>query len=463
MNTSINSLKIEQFLQQFSHKEALLRKHRNAINALLKANIETNFDILFSKDPRKLSRKQEIDIQDQAEQVIKKFVIYLENNNLSATTITNYLSSIKNLFEYFHIELSQSAWKQIKSLRTHNGTTFHTMTPTKEEIKTILSMSDALEKAFILTMLTTGKREQELLNIELEDLHLNEQPPRINIQTRNTTTKRRTPFAYITEECKDALESYMKLRDTYFLKRIEKSNLKTIDKQKIIETNSNKLFHISDRTIRAHWNDLLNKTGFNEFCKNGNKKRHTFNLYSLRYFFRTYLENPDLAEYLLGHTNISNKYFNKQEHEIKEDYLLYSKNLYIYSNPTLPQEIREEFEGVKEITQERVKILEKKLEALVTYIQQSTTYDREAPAPFSLYHTYKDGKRIDYDMDKKDREIKPISKSKQNIINDCYKDDIEWELFQEEYDKEHPEDLKLDEQEYWSKVWTAYEKTKQKK
>lgn len=347
------NLKIEKFLQQFSHKKALLRKHRNAINALLNANKNVDFDSLFPENPTKLSRSKEFEIQDQAKQAIKNCMKELVQRKLSGTTIINYMSSIKTLFEQHEIILKPNAWKEIKSLQTQYGNTFHSMTPTKQQMQKILSNADALEKAFSLTMLTTGLRPIEILNIELNDLHLKEQPPRIVIKTINTQTKRRIPNIYITEECKIAIENYMPQISRY----VENKKISHLPNTNINNNNqSNKLFPISDVTIRHRWNKLLKNSNLNEINDNGKQKRHIFNLYTLRAYFRTYLNNSDLAEHLIGHKDISNQYYNKQEEEIKKDYIIYSKNLYIYSNPILPEEITKK--GSIEILTDKVKSLE---------------------------------------------------------------------------------------------------------
>lgn len=343
-------LKINQFLQDFSHKEALLRKHRNAIKALQSANKNVDFDKLFSNDPRKMSKEQEIDIQDLAEKIIKNCVILLDKNKRSGVTITNYLSSIKTLFEHYHIELPHSTWKKIKKLQTRYGDSYHPKAPTKEQIQKILSNADAIEKAFYLTMLTTGLRPEEIVNIELNDLHLEEQPPRISITTANTATKRRLPYAYITEEAKIAIKNYIPQRPRYF-------NNKKISNLPNTKTNknnlSNKLFPIAKVTMRSRWNDLLKHSELHETRKNGTQKRHIFNFYTLKYYFRSYLGNPDLAEHLIGHIDMSNQYSNKQDEEIKKDYLIFSKNLYINSNPVLPEETKKE---IDELTNKMKKI-----------------------------------------------------------------------------------------------------------
>ena len=337
-NKSEYSLKIHSYLKDMNFKESLGRRTLNALDSFIKANPELDLNTYFT-DFRLLHGKKLITRQDLTTTTLKNFITHLENKNLSGNTITNYLSSIKQIHDYYHMELPNTAWKQVKKMQTHTGNTFQTTSPTKEQLQRILSNATALEKAYYLTILNTGKRPDEILKIELTDLHLDEKPPRITIRVRNTLTKRRTNYAFITEECKEAIQAYLTQRHK-FIDRITNSNLPIENKERFKD--SKKLFPISDRTIRQHWNTLLEKSDLNESANNGNTKRHKYNQYSLKYYFRTYLGNPDLAEHLMGHTDISNLYCNKQEHEIAQDYIKYSKNLYIYGNQNTDEIIKNE-------------------------------------------------------------------------------------------------------------------------
>ena len=60
----------------------------------------------------------------------------------------------------------------------------------------------------------------------------------------------------------------------------------------------------------------LKRANLDECADNGNVELDKYNHYSLKIYFRTYLGNRDLAEHLMGHTDIANQYCNKQEHEI---------------------------------------------------------------------------------------------------------------------------------------------------
>jgi len=335
--------KINTYFNNMHFKKALKKRTRVSIEYFLKANPTIDLNTYFT-DFRLLQGLELITKQDQTTIAIKNLVTYLEKKKLAPNTITGYLSDVKQLHDYYHMNIEDTDWKQIHKMQTHTGKVFQTTAPTKQQMQRILANANALEKAYFLTILTSGKRPEEILNIELDDLHLEEKPPRICIRARNTSTKRRTPHAFITEECKDAIQTYLTQRPM-FIERITNSHLpkeKLSPESRERLKNSTKLFCIDERTIRRHWNILLKKADLNETTKNNDIIRHKYNHYSLRHYFRTYLSNRDLAEHLMGHTDISNLYNNKQEGEVAQDYLTFSKNLYIYSTQNIDEKLKKD-------------------------------------------------------------------------------------------------------------------------
>lgn len=331
---------IEPFVTYENLSYELRKRAYISIQNLVEANPTLDIHTYFT-DTRLLTGKKLIQKQDEITIILKNFVRYLENRKCSSNTIKNYLSSIKQLHDYHHMNIPTSEWKQIRKTNKQNGKIFHTTAPTKEQLRQILSNANALDKAYFLTLICTGKRPEEILRVNYKkDLFLDEKPPRIVIRMPNTETKRRTPYAFLTEECKQAIQDYMKQRHL-FLNRIINSHLPIENKEKFEE--SSRLFEVSIITIRERWNKLLKKAELDETSSNGNgTERHKFNHYSLRYFFRSYLGNKDLAEHLMGHTDIANLYNNKQEHEIAKDYLNFSKNLYIFGSKDLDETIKQE-------------------------------------------------------------------------------------------------------------------------
>jgi len=375
---------------------------------------------------------------------------------------------MRTFLEHSHITLDNAFWKKLNRLKNAIGNSHYDTSPSPQELKIILSNANPLEKALFLTMVNTGVRENDIINIEKNDLHLNENPPRITIKKLNTTTKRRLPFAFVTEECKEAIELWLIQKDDYIQKTRKISNLP------IKWETSNKLFPISEVTARKRWNNLLEESHLNEQSTNQNgRKQYIFHLYTLKKFFRSYLNNRDLAEYLIGHTNISNLYYNKNLEEIKNEYKKYSKNLYILTNPKAPENINEELDKRdKEITkltydvkysEQIINKIKDELKEIKEEMNSKTKYyinpKPNLPSQFPTYHSgyrIKKGKFIAFKYDEKQRKDIQFSKSEQNQI-DRYSQETndplpEYCITYERIEKENPKLSDEDEETYNEKI-----------
>jgi len=439
--------KFDDFLETYKNKTSSLNKHKKALELFIIIHPNINPETYF-RDTRLLSKQKEILIKDRIEKDMKTYQRELEKN-YSPNTVESYISSIRTFLIFCHITLDESFWKTLNNLKIAIGNSHFDTSPTKQQIKIILSNAKALDKALFLTMVSTGLREQDIIDIEMNDLHLNEKPPRIVIKTLSNNKKRRLPFTFITEECKEAIELWIIQKEEYIKKTRKISNLP------IKWETSNKLFPISEVTARNRWNKLLKDSNLNEQSTNQNgRKQFIFHLYTLKKFFRSYLDNRDLAEYLIGHTNISNLYYNKNIEEIKQEYLKYSKNLYILNNPKIPENISIELEQRdKEI--QKLTDANKYLEKVVSKIkdefkdlkeEMNSTIKTLIPEPkpgLPTYHLgfkYKNGRRIDYKWDDKQMKEIQVSKSEQNQINISDSNDElqEYVSTYEKIQKEHP-------------------------
>jgi len=340
--------KVNKFLET-ANSNSLFRTRRTALNYYFALHNINDPDEYF-KDTRLLNKKDELKLKDKYLEDIESFILYLKKENIAKgeSTYKNYKSAVKQFFEEYHIEFKDSEWKKINKLIPVNGKVFNDLPLDKEKIRLILSNADSMLKAFALTIAHSGQREEDLSNIELSDLHLEENPPRINNDKLNTTTKRRRPYFYITNETKNAIEDWLKQRNRYIEYHRKISNLP------IKYERSNKLFPLSIGRIRNRWNKLLKDVDLDEISKINGKIYYKYRLYNLKSYFRSYLNNKDLAEYLIGHVDISNRYYKKNEKEIKEDYLKFSTNLLIYTDTNITKDTIEHRKHIEEI-KKRVK------------------------------------------------------------------------------------------------------------
>jgi len=356
--------KLDRYLERYESKREQHRV-RKANLTMFFEHINKNPDT-YLKDIRNLDNKDKNKITDEYEKDIENYVIFLSDNNYAPNSIRSKIATIKNFLRYNKIELEQYIWNDLKTLLNGNDTIIKDRIPTHEELREILSNGNSFDKALFLTLLSSGIRPIELLDITLDDLYLDEEPPKIHIQTRNTISKKRRAYIYISHEAKDSIDIWLKQRPKH-IRNVNKKLKKINDtKEKIlfnIKENSNKLFPIHKTSVNRRWNKLLEKSDLNEKDKSSHfDNRYILHLYSLRSFFRVNFGHPDISEILMGHKQLIRLYAKYPEEQIKKIYLDKEKNLLIFTDTRqLEQTINKKLgEKDKETQQLRAELQELK-------------------------------------------------------------------------------------------------------
>ncbi len=241
-----------------------------------------------------------------------------------------YMAGLKEWLSFNDIEFTHKQAKSIRKGMPKGGARSVEMDMDVLTIRTIISHMDIKGKALILTLASSGMRIGEALSITLEDIHLNEEPPSIDIRGENTKNKN-LRFTFISTEAKESLVEWLKVRDRYLEASINKnkglidsgiSGSKTID--------DNRLFPFSEGTVSQIWTNALEKAEF-KFVDRGTH-RLQLRIHQLRKFFLSQLKlgcPAEIVEALAGHegylTEAYRRYTRKQMSEfyIKNEHLLY--------------------------------------------------------------------------------------------------------------------------------------------
>jgi integrase len=242
-------------------------------------------------------------------------------------TIKLYLSAAKSFLMENGIELKQNFWKKLG--RRIKGTRAITIdkVPTNEELKHILDYMPIQGKALYLTLASSGMRIGEALRLEMDDLDLNQEPAKINIQASYTKSGN-SRIAFISSEAKRYAEDWLKQRDRYLKVACSKSKLY----EKPLE--DKRLFPFDESTARVLWMHALDKNGY------GTRDKATHRLqmhpHCLRKFFRTRLGEVipvDIVEALMGHEGyLTEVYRRYDEAKLGEFYKEGEHVLHIFSN-----------------------------------------------------------------------------------------------------------------------------------
>ena len=152
-------------------------------------------------------------------------ITYMKNlNGQAPLSVKLKLSSIKTFFIENEIELPLKFWKKIN--RRVKGSRALTLDriPTNSELKQILMHMPIQGKAIYLSLVSSGMRIGELLQTNLDDIYLNEEPGRIQI--RGVVTKTGTSrHAFISKEATEAITEWLAVREDYLKAAIGKSHI----------------------------------------------------------------------------------------------------------------------------------------------------------------------------------------------------------------------------------------------
>ncbi|MCJ7570480.1 MAG: site-specific integrase [Candidatus Thermoplasmatota archaeon] len=230
------------------------------------------------------------------------------------------------------------------------------------DIKTILSHGNACSRALFLMLASSGRRISEILALTPNDVHVDEIPSWVNIKkglTRDSTkTRQKTYQCFISNETADAYKAWMKERD-YYLKVSSKKHYFNNN-----NINDLRVFPMSYHNALAIWKNLLmraklveiehfkaKKTGKMLRRPKKEKKidRILMHPHSLRKFYRSYLGDADLAEYLMGHSTVLTKAYRQMKPEdLAKKYLGVMPNVTIFEVPPNLENINQEILNLKQ-------------------------------------------------------------------------------------------------------------------
>ncbi len=261
--------------------------------------------------------------------LLTKFARYLEERNISASTLKQRVVTVKNFLEYHDIDISPRRFKvKVKLPRTIRK---NKEALSKEDIAEILNgTSDIRIKTYILLLAATGMRAGEALSTRIKDLDLVSHPSKLFVQGEYTKT-RTDRIIFLTDEVAHQLKIWLDYK--YRTRRVcykSGHDQKTITEYRSITRNDTDLiFAVYQDTTHPNYlwlyKDLLkvfqktldrNGKGDRE---DGNERRRQITLHSFRRFVKTTISDlgyADYSEYFIGHAGST--YWRKKDSEKAE-------------------------------------------------------------------------------------------------------------------------------------------------
>ncbi len=254
------------------------------------------------------------------------------------------------------------------------------MTP--EIIRSILDHTgDARLKAAILLMLTSGLRVGEMCQLSIIDIDLKNKTVHVSDLIAKTGVARTTFF---TDECKDALEAYLKEREAY----IERSKTFTPRLKREFKE-SELVFPVTPNAIRNGLNATLKKAGLFQIDPRTN--RANIHPHSFRKYFSSTLKlsgmPDDIVEYLMGHSNgLTSAYRTYGISQLRDQYQKVSFCLHVDYSYTAQTELKtqvsdatvkvSELEKVNKQLKDRLAVLESDKAAFSNDLSKMTSEEK---------------------------------------------------------------------------------------
>jgi integrase len=310
-------------------------------------------------------------------------------NGLAPLTIKLKLSNIKTFLIENDVELPEKFWKKIR--RRIKGSRALTLDriPTNNELKKLLLHVPIHGKAVFLSLESSGMRIGELLQSNIDDLYLNENPARIQIRGE-VTKSGNSRHAFFSREAKEALTEWLKVRKEYLRVAVAKSHMY----EKSVE--DSRIFPFDPSTAYSIWKKALHKSGLNGRDKStGREKIHP---HTLRKFFRTRLGATgipvDVVEALMGHEGYLTEVYRRYTIEdLRKFYLQGESALLVFTDAAEVTKLRQEVEEHAHKIQKEVDERNRSLQSLVNGLTAENLEVKSKVAKLDLENT-KLNKRI---------------------------------------------------------------------
>jgi integrase len=240
-----------------------------------------------------------------------------EKEKSNAYTIRIQLSVIRTFFMENDIELPQRFWKGLNKRIKGTRAVTQDKIPTPSELKSILGYMPKWGKAYFLLLATSGMRPNEALQLKLNDIELDKNPPKILLRAGYTKTGN-SRFTFISSEAKEALIDYLKVRNSQ----------------------DERIFPYGYIDIYKLWRSATKGNGLRQSDpQSGHQLLHP---YTLRKFFRTNLGAVsniipvDVIEALMGHEQYLRDVYKKySDEQIADLYLKSEHAILIFSSEEL--------------------------------------------------------------------------------------------------------------------------------
>jgi integrase len=231
---------------------------------------------------------------------LKNYAVSMQG--IPPITAKTRMAGVKMFLEYNDIEFSSRQNKEIKKRMPRGMAMTIEKDLDHDTLRKILTHMDVRGKALILTLVSSGMRIGEVLQIKVSDVDLEKDPAEVTIRQEITKT-RQTRITFLSAEASQALKEWLKVRDAYLKSSLNRNAgfvAKGIGSAK--RPDDARLFPFSQQVARIAWLNAVENSNLHSVDEvTGRSQLH---IHQLRKFFRSQLALScpvDITETLMGH------------------------------------------------------------------------------------------------------------------------------------------------------------------
>ena len=270
-----------------------------------------------------------------------------------------FMSGVRSWLEFtLDVELSRKQMRLLRG-RLPKGSKARTEEAelTREVLRRILTHTDVKGRALFLFLAASGVRVGEALQLKLDDLNLDADPPEVYVRGEYTKSGDRYQ-TFLTSEAKEALLEWLKVRQAY----LESSANRGRGLAKTKRLNDNRVFPFSLTVAEQMWRNAIEKAKMAD--RDSFTNRHKLHIHMLRKFFLSQCKiavPESVAEAWVGHVGYLDDAYRRYSKEQMREFYRKAEPYLLINVPKDIAEIQTKFQNDLDELREQVADLTRKL------------------------------------------------------------------------------------------------------
>lgn len=262
------------------------------------------------------------------------YIEYLENRGLAPKTVEGYIGAVRSFYKKKYIQVPDLERKKAKPLKKNRSI------PTKEDLQDVLKACNELERAIVLTGVSSGLSDVDIVNLKISDFKKGYDSQNKITVLRLTRIKPDNEFiTFLSPEATETINDYLDYRNRTCKVNFKRENDR-LDKQKVRNDNGylfiRKHVPTSYLTSGNEEERKITETNLIQIYRGISEKAqkntpfgdwNIIRSHNMRKYFYNVLINHGCtyphAEYMMGHVldSVRDAYFIPTEEALKKSYI----------------------------------------------------------------------------------------------------------------------------------------------